>query len=733
MNTDTSAPTLEALAQKIGIEPHYYDIAGRCHEVPHTTLHHFLDLLGFPSHTPQQRQASLDRFNDQIWQRTIAPVHTFWQDQPLHIPMASRAEDLFGYWQIQQECGEIHTGSYHFKQLPKLKSQQRVKTLWQQRRLTLPVTLPPGYHQLTLHLSGLDGHPIQSRIIIAPKQAFQPPALHHDQAHWGFAIQLYALKSQESLGMGDFADLKKLLTYTQHYQGSFIGLNPLHALFLLQPEKKSPYSPSSRLFINPLYINLSEVHEFSGTPQAKERLQALRDQGLFKRITKNSHVDYHEVARIKWPFFELLFKTFIKKHVTSIAQCKAKTTRGKAFFDYCQTHSETLFPTALFDSLFEHFSAASKDRGSWQNWPEAYQDPHSEACHIFSQKNRLRICFYQYLYWLAEMQLTDLGRHCLHHGFPLGLYGDLALGADPDGAEVWKNPQSFVTQVRIGAPPDDFTPKGQEWGIPPLHPFQLQAQGYQPFIDLLRANMRHVGALRLDHAMSLARLFWIPLGQSADQGAYIRYPLNDLLAIVALESQRNHCLIIAEALGTVPKGFRERLNQVGFLSYHLFYFEKDHQNHFSSPEHYPQNALLSLSTHDLPTLAGWLKQIDITHKQRLKMFPDQTLETQIIQQRQQDIEQLFKLPHLLNLSKTASITTLSQAIHDHLGQSRSQLLAVQLEDLYGEEAQANLPGTVLTHANWCRKIMINLENFNKDERILSILQTVNQARSQKRQ
>ena len=397
-----------------------------------------------------------------------------------------------------------------------------------------------------------------SKLEVEPGACYQPEVLQHKRL-WGFMVQLYGLRSERNWGIGDFSDLRNLADIAAELGAGVIGVNPLHAT------QGSPYSPSSRHALNVLYIDVEAVPGFESSDQLRKRLRALRESEL---------VDYEGVRRVKLEALEAIFKK---------TKPKVQVTGS--------------YP--VFDALREKFG------GGWQSWSKQYQDPRSSAVKSFAKKNASRVAFHAWLQRVARRQLEEVQRHTQDLGMPLGLYVDLALGADRGGAEVWAEQDAFAVDASCGAPPDEFNPRGQDWGLPPYSPRALRAKAYRPFIDLLRANMPVGGALRMDHVMALSRLWWIPQGAKPERGGYVNYPLRELLAVLAAESRRARCLVVGEDLGTVPAELRTALNEAGVLSYRPLLFEKNAQGEFCPPQAYPREALVCVSTHDLPTWRGY--------------------------------------------------------------------------------------------------------------------------------
>jgi len=497
---------------------------------------------------------------------------------------------------------------------------------------------------------------VSSRKSIPALRCYKPEFLERGGRAWGFAVQLYGLRSARNWGIGDFGDLRALVELSASLGAGLVGVNPLHAASL------SPYSPSSRHALNPLYIDVEALPGFSKRFVSRAKLHKLRDAKL---------VDYEGVRRAKLEVLARLYD-------------KAPRNLPRPVRDF-----------ALFEAL------AEKLGGNWQQWPAEYRNPRSAAVARFARTNAGRVGFHAWLQAKAREQLDAVQKRALELGMPVGLYVDLALGADRGGAEVWSDQESYALTASCGAPPDEFNPRGQDWGLPPYTPRALRARNFRPFAELLRANMPEGGALRIDHVMSLARLYWIPLGAKPDRGGYVSYPLRELLAVLAAESRRRRCLVIGEDLGTVPAELRAALAEAGVLSYRPLLFER------AGPQSFPRDALACASTHDLPTWRGYWAAHDLKLRERLGLAVDPEKESR---QRKADQASLAALLARQGLDRTA------RSAHAFLARTSCKLIALQPEDVLGALEQANLPGTVDQHPNWRRKLPLPLERWGADTR-----------------
>jgi 4-alpha-glucanotransferase len=528
------------------------------------------------------------------------------------------------------------------------------------------------------------------------KSAFWPPFLV-DQRTWGLSTQVYALRSTRNWGVGDFEDLAQLAEIAAQRGADFIGASPLHALFLADPSRISPYSPSSRLLLNPLHIAPDRVPGFDALPERDDLLAPLPD------LRASTLIDYPAVHRVKLRALEALFDRF-------------RRTEGsnEDFVRFRREYGRALEAHALYEALGESFMAKGGS-ASWGTWPERYQNPRSRAVRDFARAAKERIEFHIWLQWIADQQLATAQVRARAAGMRIGLYLDLAVGISPDGSSAWFGGPATARHARIGCPPDPFSAQGQDWGLVPFSPMGLAQERYEPFRAVLRASMRHAGALRIDHAMGLKRLYWIPEGSTAKDGAYVLYPFHELLKGVAEESWIFRTIVIGEDLGTVPPGFSDTIVRAGLLSYQVLYFTAASSG-MLPPHAYRREALVCASTHDLPTLKGWWTGNDIDWRLKANRA---TEEEANVQRKDRERDRLLLLKAIADANllpgNPAAGREMSDemliAVHRFLAQTPCRLFAVQLDDALGVTEQANLPGTVDEHPNWKRKIAVNIEEL----------------------
>jgi len=537
----------------------------------------------------------------------------------------------------------------------------------------------------------------------AAGRAFMPAWLEGGRA-WGVNCQLYGLRSDRNWGIGDFADLAELAELMARYGADFIGVNPLHALFINQPTRFSPYSPSSRRFLNPLYIAV-DMLDGVARPNAVH-LAARRGAEL---------VDYKDVTALKRPALDEAYRGFRQRHLGK------GTDEDRAFQMYRARHNESLADFALFEALSEHTAAQGGGAG-WYDWPPDYKDCRSTAVAAFRQQHADRIRFHEWLQWTASRQLACAHARAIGAGMRIGLYLDLAVGVAPDGADTWCAPDMVLVGARIGAPPDPFNEHGQDWGLAPLSPVPMRSGRTEGLGAVIDAAMGASGAVRLDHAMALQRLYLIPEGHLTRDGTYVSYPLEALLDVVASASNKAQTIVIGEDLGTVPPGFREAMRASGIQGYRVLLFERDGDD-YRAPRKYDRDALACVATHDLPTLAGWWRGNDIAERWKISLLPDDLLDTCHAARRADTRALIAALDRegLLSAADRSAMREISMAdripdsivvaTHRFLARSPCRLVAAQLEDLVGAEGGVNIPGTTDEHPNWRRKLPIGVEQL----------------------
>jgi 4-alpha-glucanotransferase len=533
-----------------------------------------------------------------------------------------------------------------------------------------PPDLPIGYHQLqTL------GGDAETWIIQRPASCWLPPGLKA----WGWAVQLYAARSATSWGIGDLGDLRRLATWSRQLGADVLLLNPLCAVAPEIPQEASPYYPSSRRFRNPLYLRIEDI---PGAVDAAIDLSPLA--AAAQSLNGTRRIDRDQVFRLK---MDALEKIWIRQ------------AQDSSFDRYCQTMGESLRGFASFCVLAERFG------GDWRLWPREYQRPDSPEVLRFVQQASQRLRFHQWLQWHLDRQLAASAA-------VLPLVIDLPIGVSPGGADAWQWQDVLAKSATVGAPPDQFNMEGQDWSLPPFIPHRLRTARYGPFIETIRSSLRHAGGLRIDHVMGLFRLYWIPQGLGPKRGAYVRYPAEELLAIVAVESHRAQAWIAGEDLGTVEKHVRRLLAENRMLSYKLLWFEDQ------LPSEFPELALAAVSTHDLPTVAGLWSGADFAAQQQIGLQPSEDGFQQIRE----------RLLAATAVNENAGPADVVAGAYHALGRAPSTVIAASLDDALGVEERPNMPGTTVQWPNWSLALPQPLEAIESLELPRQIADGLNRTR-----
>jgi len=719
----TETELLAQLSELAGILPEYIDNWQQKNSPSIATQRAILTAMGLDISTKKSIEAAIKNYQLRPWRSVLEPVRVLRNSSHwvrLTLPESFTQAEFS--WQLQLEDGTEQRHSFQPNQLLQLERKTVDGIAYCAWKLILPVSISLGYHRLAI-LSNEIVLAEQS-LIMTPEKCYQPGALNESGKVWGPAVQLYAVRSERNWGMGDFTDLRLLLEQWSIWGADIIGINPLHALFPHNPEHASPYSPSSRLFFNPLYLDVEAIEDFRDCERARSLLGTAEFQLRLEGLRETELVDYKAVSAIKMPMLEMLYSHFREQHI------EPNTQRAVAFRNFQQKEGERLYHQALFETLQEYFHQQDNRVWGWPVWPEPYRQLQTPEVQAFAAENRERIEFFCYLQWQASVQIGAVGWRSMELGMGVGIYLDLAVSVDGGGGESWANQALYAIGVGIGAPPEMGNQIGQDWGLPPMVPSRLFEAAYLPFIATLQHNMRFAGALRLDHVMGLMRQFWVPAGTSPTEGAYVSYPLTDLLGILALESQRNQCMVIGEDLGTVPEAVRTALAPMDVLSYRLLIDTHTADGSLQPPIEYPAQALAGISTHDMPTLAGFWEGRDILRRTELQLFSsEEARQAQIIDRARARTELLLMLEKddLLPEGVTVNAVSLpavtpefSEAVYMYLARCPSKLLMVQLEDVFGVLEQINIPTTTTQHANWRLKLPHNLESWASDSRPQSL-------------
>ncbi len=715
---------LARLAAAYCILPEYHDIWGTQHRVADATIVALLAAMGVDAADDAKADMALRAHDAALDERGIAPLVVFRENvRPwtlrCRLPRALEGTPL-AVRVIREDGAELDNARLANAQADS-SSADGGRCIGVE--LTLSASLPFGYHRIELSAGGTIF--ARTTCAVAPAASYVPVPPNEGRT-WGATVQLYGVRSERNWGIGDFTDLATLSEQWGARGAGIVGVNPLHALFPDQPWHASPYSPSSRMFRNMLYLDVEAIAEFRECAEARALVASSTFQATLAKLREALLVDYAGVAQAKRTVLEMLYRHFRTHHLEDV--------RADAFRAYLAAGGDALRRHALFEVLQEHFHGAQPEVWGWPAWPPHYRDPASTAVARFAAEHAERIEYFAYLQWQAELQLAAAADRARAASLSIGIYTDLAVSIDRGGAEAWANQNIYAMGASVGAPPDAFNMRGQDWGLPPLVPARLADAGYAPFLATLRATMRHAGALRIDHVMGLARLFWVPAASNPADGAYVQYPFDDLLGLLALESHRHRCVVIGEDLGTVPDYVRAALQANAILSYRVLIFERDAAGEFKAPAAYPPEALATTGTHDLPTLAGWWSGADIDLRAANGFIAtDADRDAQVRERTSDRIRMLAALQRAGLLMSPAATHAqavpsmepeLARAIQSFLAATPSRLQVIQLEDVVGVQDQANLPGTTDAYPNWRRKLPLPLERWPLDLRFDTLARTL---------
>ena len=654
---------LRNAAERLGVQQDYWDIFGKRHNTEPETNRAILTTMGLDCASEESLQSSLMRREAAEKSRALPAVLVAGVDELLRIPVNAP-----GVRQV-----EIATEDGTHLRVP-----------IENGVAVCSVKLPLGYHEARAGGSTM-------RLIVTPDRAHTPAA----GKHAGLGVTLWGLRSERNWGVGDFRDLRDLIDWAVPALAiDFIALNPLHTIRNRLPYNVSPYLPNSIFYRNFLYLNIEAVPGFEGI---RRRLQDPKTCAEIGGLRASPLVQYEEVAAIKRRALDMIFEA-----------CPPDSNCLR----WIENEGNLLRFYATYSALDESLHIRNPDLWVWPDWPAEYRDPSSDAVRRFAAAHEREILFHGWLQWNIDRQIGEVQQHARERGMSIGLYHDLALANDRCGSDLWAYRDFYISGCRVGSPPDDFSPTGQDWSFPPPNAARHREDGYRLYTESIRRSLRHGGALRIDHVMRLFRLYWIPEGNDAAHGAYVREVNQDLVRILALESVRNKAIIVGEDLGTVEPEIRETLSKFGILSYRLLYFERI-DGRFRAPEEYPEQALAASTTHDLATITGFWTAKDIEARLHAGTIDESVLADQR-RDRARDKQNLLDALHAASLLPAAyprnadDVPELTPELHcaiiGYLARTPSVLWLVNQEDLTKEPCQQNLPGTTERYPNWRRKM-----------------------------
>lgn len=686
--------TLADLAHRHGVATDYHDWTGRYVTVAESTLVAVLEALGVAAATEEGRVHALTEDTRRYWSRPLPPIllgrggsgTPFW----VHVTHG----DPVRVW-LQLEDGTVRTG---LRQLENNSAPFDLDgRLVGEATFELPPDLPLGYHRLHMR-SGAPDHlwDADTAVIVSPGALALPARLGGGRT-WGLATQLYSVRSKRSWGIGDLTDLTDLAVWSAAcHEAGFILINPLHAAAPAPPMEPSPYLPTSRRFVNPLYLRIEAIPEFAyvkgrgALAKAQAAVQARADRG--------KGIDRDTVWRVK------------RAALKEVYEVERSAGRELAYAAFRRREGASLDDFALWCALAEKYG------NNWRQWPVELQHPRGEAVARFARKNVRKLDFHRWLQWQLDDQLTAAQAAAVQAGMPLGIMHDLAVGVHPDGADAWALQDVLASGVSVGAPPDEFNQIGQDWSQPPWRPDQLVEQAYEPFRALVNAVLRHAGGVRIDHIIGLFRLWWIPRGAAPTEGTYVRYDHEAMIGIVALEAHRAGAVVVGEDLGTVEPWVRDYLRERGVFGTSILWFE--HDNWHGGPlqaQWWREFCLSSVTTHDLPPTAGYLAGDHVRLREQLGLLT-RPAEVELAEDSAAQEAWLAELRRVGLLPDTPeasgadehtgaapgapSVEEVVEALYRYLGRTPSKLLALALADAVGERRTQNQPGTTDEYPNW---------------------------------
>ena len=714
-----SLTSLHELAEAAGLMVNWEDAQGEPRVVAPTVLTRVLDAMGLPCADDAQCLSSLDLLAVEGTVLSPPPLVTALLNQAVAIAWPNDGSTAQSYT-IHGEDGSFRVG--RAKRNHDGTMQVHGVSVIGYHMLTL------GGHKLTLAVAPPRCYSIEdalhaSRSMVSRTDSPITPITANRRARlWALAVQLYALRdspARNAGGIGDFSTLANCCATAAAHGAAGVAVNPLHAGFSADPSRYSPYAPSSRLFLNPLYID--PAAKFGNA--AVEAAQALDLCAEQQRLEGLEEIDWPGVARVKLAILRRLFE----QRASLLSSRELRDFRH-----FCAAGGDALHTHAVFEALHDHHAQQGNGAKHWRDWPAQQQDPDGDTVCHYALEHAAEVEFHLFLQWLAACGMGQAQHTAREAGMALGLITDLAVGTDPSGSHAWSRQDEIFDGLSAGAPPDIYNPLGQSWGISAFSPRGLQRNGFRALIEMLRAVLTHAGGLRIDHALGLARLWVVPNHASPSEGAYLRYPFDDMMRLIALESWQARAVVIGENLGTVPEGFNDKLVQHGMLGIGVLWFERDPSAGFHLPAQWSQVMSATTTTHDLPSVAGWWSGQDIEWRERLGLLaPHQSADAEYAA-RQVDrlaLWQAFTQAGVANGACPAAGSLLPvDAALAFVGSTPAPLVTIPIEDLLALREQPNIPGTVDTHPNWRRRLDGTLPGLLDDVVTLKRIAILNLAR-----
>lgn len=680
---------LRALAERMGILPGFVDVRGRRRRTSDATREALLAAMGCPASSEAEARATLEHLDAAARARLLPPVRVIRGATgaaprlPASLARRGRCE-----LEVTEENGAVRRGAGALS------------------------GLPSGYHRLRLRVSprGQAAREAEQLLIVAPRRASIPRG-----RRFGLTANLWTVASARNWGAGDLTDLAELGAWAGAGGAAFVGVNPLYAVRNRRGDE-SPYSPVSRLFRNPLYLDVTAIPEFAESAEARQLVAAPVFRTSLERVRAGDTVDHARVMALKRDVLQAVFRTFQARHAGR------DTPRDHAYRRYRAAREALVADFATFLALEEHLGASD-----WREWPPAFHDPRGAPVRAFGHAQADAVDFHRWVQFELDRQLAAAAQRAEEAGLARGFIGDLPVGTAPSSSDTWAFPGLFAPGVQIGAPPDDYAPGGQAWGLAPLDPHRLRAERHGYWMLVVRSALEHMGALRVDHVMGLLRQYWIPAGRPAGEGAYVRYPAEELFAILSIESARRGAAVIGEDLGTVPPEIPRLLRRWGVLSTQVMYFARERRGRFLPAHRYSRRAFVLAGTHDQPPLAAWWSGRDLTlRRQAGAIASERALAAERAGRARARRALVARLvaervwPSRARAPESAA--ALTRAVYAYLARTPAPLLGVALDDLAGADTPLHLPGVPPARApGWIRRVPRSLEALRADPAVQNTL------------
>lgn len=646
--------TLRELAEAAGLAPEYEDARGECQTIASETLEAVLDRLGVPAASEEERRTSLARLRGGDGE-DLPPLIVADQGRPVALPGAS------GRWELRLESGRTLSGTV--------------------ARGRLPPVDEAGYHSLAV-----GGREVT--LAVAPANCHWPAT--EGRRPWGIAAQIYGLRRRGDGGIGDYTAVAEAAEAAAAQGADALAISPVHAMFAADPGRASPYSPSNRLMLNGLLCD--PARRFGAERVAEAAASLGQDRAAWEDAPL---IDYPEMGAGKLALLRRLFDGMDPGSETAAA-----------FRAWRETAGEDVENHAVFEVLHDALRGPQGHPQHWRDWGSDFADPTAAGVARIREERAQDVAFHAFLQWLAEDGLRAAQGRAESAGMAMGLVADLAVGVDGGGSQAWASRDDLLTGLHMGAPPDIYNAKGQDWGLAALDPATLRRSGFRAFLRMLRASLRWAGGIRIDHILGFHRVWVVPEGALPAEGAYLHFPLDDLLRLVTLESRRHDAVVIGEDLGTVPGGLRKKLGHRGILGMSVLWFEQNKRG-FLAPEKWRPDSAAMSTTHDLPTIAGWWSGRDLDWKDELDLFPSPENAREARDDRARDKKGLWRAMCRSGAASGSMPPPDSPPVDaalSHVGATACRLALAPMEDLLGLREQPNLPGTIDEHPNWRRRL-----------------------------